>query len=228
MVYSDSIHLSAIIAENPAILSLLNRLGICLGVGNDTVAQSAVSHGIDPEFLLTMINTYLNHDYYPEKELLSFPLNGICDYLMRTNRYYIEVQLPNVGRHFRHLVERSYSPDTNLNRLYDFFVSLQQKMQTELEVENALLAEVVMCEGERSGEINDGLRRLAEEKKHQATESLYDLINLFIIHLRGSYDTNLCHAVINALIALGNDMRQNNRIHDHILSPLLLRSLGND
>lgn len=228
MVYLNSTHLSTIIADNPAILSLLNRLGIYLGVGNATVAQSAEDHNIDPEFLLAMINTYLNQDYFPEKELLRFPLNGICDYLLRTNRYYVEIQLPNVGRHFRHLVERSYSPDTNLNKMYDFFISLQQMMLTELEEENTLLAQVVSSTPGRDLAAAAGLRSLAEEKKHQATESLYDLINLFIIHLKGSYDTNLCHAVINALIALGNDMRQNNRIHDRILSPMLLSTLGDD
>lgn len=226
MVYSDSTHLASIIASNPTILSLLNRVGIYLGVGNDTVAQAALKHEIDPNFLLALINTYLNPDYFPEKELLGFPLDKLCDYLLRTNRYYIEVQLPNVGRHFHHLVERTYSPDTNLNRLYDFFMSLQQKMRAELEVDNTILLSITDCNSEGSHTKQD-LKDFATSKTHPATDSLYDLISLFIIHLKGTYDTNLCHAVINALIALGNDMQQNNRIHERILSPLLLRTIKN-
>lgn len=227
MVYLNSTHLSTIIAENPAILSLLNRLGIYLGVGNASVAQAAADHGINPDFLRVMINTYLNHDFFPEKELLEFPICGICDYMMRTNQYYIEVQLPNVGRHFRHLVERSASSDTNLSKLYDFFLTLQQKLLGELEVNNRLLAKIMENDGICSESFAESIRDFAQQKIHPSADSLNDLINLFIIHLKGNYEPNLCHAVINALIALANDMRQNNRIHDRILSPLLLRTLTN-
>ncbi len=226
MVYSNSTHLSSIISANPTVLSLLNRVGIYLGVGNDTVAQAARKHDIDPQFILVLINTYLNPDYFPEKELMGFSLEKLCDYLLHTNRYYVEVQIPNVGRHFHHLVERTYSPDTNLNKLYEFFLSLQKKMQIEVEKENLILKDITDPDSFHKGTTRN-FNEFATSKVHQSTDSLFDLINLFIIHLKGTYDTNLCHAVINALIALGNDMQQNNRIHDRILSPLLLRTIQN-
>ena len=51
-------------------------------------------------------------------------------------------------------------------------------------------------------------------------EKLNDLKNLFILHLSGSYDVNLCYAVIFALYSLEKDIRQHNRIRNRILRPM--------
>ena len=51
-------------------------------------------------------------------------------------------------------------------------------------------------------------------------DKLSDFINMFVIHLRGDYDRNLCHAVLFAVISLEKDIRQNNRIRNRVLRPL--------
>ena len=51
-------------------------------------------------------------------------------------------------------------------------------------------------------------------------DKLSDLKNMFVIHLRGDYDRNLCQAVLFAIISFEKDIRQNNRIRNHILYPL--------
>ena len=43
---------------------------------------------------------------------------------------------------------------------------------------------------------------------------------MFILHLTGNYDLNLCYGVINAIILLEKDIRQNDRIRNRILLPL--------
>lgn len=219
MVYGYSSSLASIIAEHPDLLSLLNRLGIFLGVGNDSVARSAEKHGIDPKFLTVMLNTYLNSDYFPEEELKEFPLKGICDYLMRTNNYHIEVQLQNVEMHFRHLVTRNFSPDTNLNSLLDYFKKAKEETVSTLKRENSILAEIA------SGNQNV-IDNAAEHNAsaHPDEEALNDLVNFFIIHLKGQCDPNLSQAVVTSLVSLLRDMRQNNRIHDRILIPLIKKA----
>ena len=52
-------------------------------------------------------------------------------------------------------------------------------------------------------------------------EKLNDLINMFVIHLKGEYDVNLCHAVLVAIMTLQKDIKQNNRIRYRILLPIL-------
>lgn len=225
MVYQLNSLLSDVIKENPSVLSLLNRLGIFLGVGHANIQQCAVAHSLDPDFLLTVINTSINPDYFPEEELKSFPLSGISDFLLRTNRYYTDVQIPNVGRHFKHLVERSFSADTNLNRLFDYYLKLSRQLLDELNSDSSLLKLICDDINSVSDDSRNALVAFATDSSHPSLDSLGDLISLFIIHLKGTYDTNLCHAVINAIIALYDDMLQNYRIRDRIFSPLLLNCL---
>ena len=51
-------------------------------------------------------------------------------------------------------------------------------------------------------------------------DKLSDLKNMFIMHLSGQYDLNLCYGVIVAIITLEKDIRQNNRIRNRILLPI--------
>ena len=59
-----------------------------------------------------------------------------------------------------------------------------------------------------------------EKTSLQIEEKLSDLRNMFIKHLTGDYDLNLCYAVITAIFALEKDLRQNNRIRNRILLPI--------
>ena len=59
-----------------------------------------------------------------------------------------------------------------------------------------------------------------KENNHPIEDKLNDLKSFFIIHLKGVYDINLCHAVIASIIALEKDLKQNNRIRERILRPI--------
>ena len=51
-------------------------------------------------------------------------------------------------------------------------------------------------------------------------DKIDDLIHMFVMHLKGDYDHNLCLAVIISLFNLKKDITQNNRIRNRILRPL--------
>ena len=57
------------------------------------------------------------------------------------------------------------------------------------------------------------------DEPNSIEEKLGDLKNLFIIHLRGEYDSNLSHAVLLAIVNLEKDFKQNERIRQRILTP---------
>ena len=43
---------------------------------------------------------------------------------------------------------------------------------------------------------------------------------MFVVHLKGDYNSNLCQAVLTALLSIKKDITQNNRIRNRILRPL--------
>lgn len=198
MIYNTDSRLAEIILHHPQIIPLLNRFGIKLGIGQSSVLEVACRHGVDVHLLLAVINTSINPSYFPEEELLSIPVERIEDYLRATDNHYRDVQLPNIRRHFHVLVQRSdSSTQANLGRLLEFFDNTAQSLCKRMDEDNLVATD------------------------SEVADSIDDLVSLFVIHLQGQYDENICYAVINALLDLQRDLRINERIRERILQPLI-------
>jgi len=207
-IYNKDSRLNEPIIYDPSIIQVINRFGIYLGVGDATILDVCKAHEIDVDFFLAIINTYLNRDYFPDRIAGKGNRKVLLDYLDKTDAYYRDVQLPNIERHFTLLISKSgmnedKSPESrsNLHLLKEFFE----------EVKAELLGFIGKDEKDRIGE------------GEQIEEKIGDLISFFVIHLRGSYDRNLCVAVVVALTTLAKDLQQNNRIRDRILHGCLDR-----
>ncbi len=198
--------LSEIIFRAPAAITVLNRFGINLGVGTQTVAQACTMHSIQPTFLLAILNTTLNEEYFPENALLSCSPTMLSEYLLKTDRYYIEIQLPNIQRHLHLLTQHSHNATGNLELLQTYYTDLSDRI-TQL----------------ARRELNDG--QCNSDTWHPVEECISDLLSFFVIHLKGDYNTNLCLAVVTALFTLEQDLRSTTRIRERILRPLLQKTL---
>lgn len=199
-VYTKDSKLNEPIFEDPSVVAVINRFGFFLGVGDETIEESCRHKNIDVDFFLAIINTYLNPDYLPEKIIGKKYLPMVMEYLEKTDRYYREIQLPNIDRHFSLLIRNELNNSSNgektsnlqlLNRFYEEVKEELESMQPEYPYD-------------RSG-LEDKIR---------------DLISFFVIHLRGVENHNLCIAVVSAIFVLEKDIRQNNRIRNRILRPL--------
>lgn len=210
-------HLSDVIAGEPDIIPVINRFGILLGTGDRTIAEICREHGLDTDFFLAIMNTYINDEYFPEKILKSFRASTIIAYLQKTNAFYQHFQLPNIERHFRSLIERS-GTNNNLGLMHKFFNELKQNLTDRITFDNEQWFPAILSLE------NDG--NAGSHHGHETWDStviedkLSDLKSMFVIHLTGDYDTNLCYGVIVALLTLEKDIRQNNRIRDRILAPI--------
>lgn len=78
--------LSEVVEEHPSLIPVINRFGIRLGLGDKSVKTLCEEHSLDTDFLLTVINTFLNEEYFPEKKLQTFHTSQIIDYLTKTNQ----------------------------------------------------------------------------------------------------------------------------------------------
>ena len=196
--------LADIIFRDPAAITVVNRFGISLGVGSATVEETCTRLGIDTRFFLTILNTSLNEDYFPEQTLRLFDISLITDYLLETDRYYVRLQLPNISRHLDSLA-RCSGREGNLELLRSFYAGMSDE-----------ITRLALGELER--------HECVDADWHSAEERLADLLSFFVIHLRGDYDRNLCVAVVTALFTLEKDLRQTVRIRRRILRPILSSS----
>ena len=114
LVYPN-MQMSEVVEEHPSLIPVINRFGIRLGLGDKSVKAICEEYRLDTDFLLTVINTFLNEEYFPEKKLQTFHTSQIIDYLTKTNQYYQRYQIPNIERHLGSFISMS-TPGNNTDR----------------------------------------------------------------------------------------------------------------
>lgn len=221
MILTDSSTLAEAIFATPSLIPVINRFGILLGVGDASVAEVCRRHDIDTEFFLAIVNTFLNDDYFPDTLSGALPLGKVLEYLHLTDRYYAEVQLPNIERHFQALLHSSPEKN-NLPLLQRFFLEMKSELLSCIEFDNLTafpLIRSILSYGKATAGMSESLPDSLARRG--VVEKVDDLSAFFVIHLKGDYNRNLCMAVVSAVFHLSRDIRQNNRIRERILSPAL-------
>lgn len=226
MLINTSTKLKHIIFSYPHSIVALNRFGIRMGVGNATVAETFKSE-VDSNFFLLMLNTYLFEDYFPEDEILEYPLSKIADYLKASSYDYTHAILPNVGRHLNSLAKVSADKDS-LRLLQRFYDEMESELRGAIIYDEKFLMPLL----NNSEDIKWKAEILVDKNMvgvcEEVEAKLDDLISFFVVHLQGIEEYNLCRAVVDALFTLKRDVSQNNKIRRHILLPLLKRYIGTD
>lgn len=203
-----------VIEQEPSVIPVINRFGIRLGTSDRTVGETCAMLGLDADFVVAMLNTFINESYFPEDTLKAFRPTEIADYLAKTNVYYVRFQLPNIARHFDRLTASASGDSAPLQLMRQFFDGLKTDMMRRADLDRdswfpALASGADAMEAVTPAALDD-----------EIADKISDLKSMFIKHLTGDFDENLCYGVIVALNTLEKDVRQNNRIRRRILLPL--------
>lgn len=230
--------ISEAIFRDASLIPVIYRFGIKLGVGDDTIEEICLKHDMDVNFFLAIVNTYINADYMPEDVEDIFKTSVLLHYLETTDAYYLNTQIPNIERHFKLLLQ--YSPQgNNLDLIFKFFLEMKAQIEEcrdadankwfpmiNRKIEDTIyVADRVEIEGDYIDLLPDDLGK-AFSRRTEIEEKINDLASIFVVHLKGDYDANLCMAVVNAIFLLRKDVCQNNRIRNRILLPAVLRLFG--
>lgn len=217
LVTSDT-KLCEVIVDEPSVVPVINRFDIVLGVGDRTIKSICKEKGIDTSFFITILNAFIHESFFLENVTGAFNAGDVVDYLRKTNNSYLRNQLPNIERHFAALISRSDS-NNNLPLLFNFYREVKTEIERRIDSDNQWFDAIISAEQSNSEVSVAGNAVQAESDSIE--DKLSDLINMFVIHLRGDYDRNLCHAVLFAVISLEKDICQNNRIRNRVLRPLV-------
>ncbi len=210
--------LCEVIVDEPSVVPVINRFDIVLGVGDRTIKSICKEKGIDTSFFITILNAFIHESFFLGNVTGAFNAGDVVDYLRKTNNSYLRNQLPNIERHFAALISRSDS-NNNLPLLFNFYREVKTEIERRIDSDNQWFDAIISAEQSNSEVSVAGNAVQAESDSIE--DKLSDLINMFVIHLRGDYDRNLCHAVLFAVISLEKDICQNNRIRNRVLRPLV-------
>lgn len=229
----SNMEMSEVVETNTSLIPVINRLGIRLGLKDKTVREVCHEHGLDTDFLLIIINTFLNEEYFPEKRLKTFHLTQIIDYLRKTDEYYLRYQIPNISRHLELFISHDTSDNSTLKLIGKFFHSFKEKLTKQIEYDEKIWFPYCLAVGVSNEDSNvlsqeDAIPEYITNESDNSEALLMDLKSIMIKHLSGEYNENLCHAVIFAISSLERDIKQHNRIRERILKPMIEKIYKND
>lgn len=182
-----------LLAEHNELIPVLNRFGIRLGVGDKTLHDLCEELDLNSDFILTVLNVYLDETYIPDASLALFDVESIADYFHQTVENYMHDLVPNIEKHLHAFIAISGPDSPELIMLRDIFMEFKERMTNHLRKMDSF------------DDFPDAL--------------LHDLKNILIKHLSADYNQNLCHAVIFSLHSLEKDLEAHNRLRDRVLRP---------
>lgn len=185
-----------VLAEHNALIPVLNRFGIRLGVGDKTIMELCDEYELNPDFILTVLNVYLDENYLPKASLPLFDAGLIADYFQHTVESYIHELIPNIGKHLNAFIAISGSENEELRILNNLFLKFKEKMTKHLKNQTLF---------------DDDF----------PYELLHDLKNILIRHLSKEFNQNLTYAVIFSVHSFEKDLAVHNRLREKILRPKL-------
>lgn len=219
--------MSEVVDEHPSLIPVINRFGIRLGLGDKQIKTICEEHDLDSDFLLIVINTFLNDEYFPKEKLQAFHVSLIVDYLRKTNLYYLHSQLPNIERHLALFISKSRGGNQSLELIGRFFSEFKGLLTRRIEEDERELFpnSILMCDKiakEHKELIYGPVERESFDSEDPIEALLADLKSIMVKHLSGDYDDNLCYAVFFSICSLERDMKQHNRIRYRILKPMIM------
>ncbi|MDN4753692.1 helix-turn-helix transcriptional regulator [Porphyromonadaceae bacterium W3.11] len=217
--------LSDLVQEQIAILPMLNRFGIRLGLGDATIAEICDERQLDTGFFLHIINSYLDPDYLGRVKLAPKHTVLIADYLEVANRYYLDSQLPNIEVHIASFVKKSGANVPLLQTLPHVLEELKETLTNRVRLdEEELLPQFRTLAGELAENIStitlEGQEKAGTEAD-RAEALVADIMQVMIRHLKGDFNDNLLHAVLYSLSLLKSDLASNNRLRERVFIPML-------
>lgn len=220
--------LSDIIHRNYLLLPVLNRFGVRLGFGDKSIGEFCNEHGLEIDFILAIINTFNNYDYFPEEELRSFSATLIVEYLKKSHNEFLKYRLPKIERLLNALIENSRSEDLKI--IQTFYNKYKTDLVTHIkdEEENTFpyVLQLQKFQDTRSDVLPANLLKYnihSFEKEHtNVDEKLFDLKNIIIKYLPPQYNDIDCNEFLFEIFEFERDLTDHARIEDNILVPKVM------
>ncbi len=214
-----------LVHRNYSLVSVLHRFGIALGFGDKTIREVCREKDLDIRFFLEIINSFLDHDYFPREHLISFPLQLIVDYLTQTHQDYLGKRIPEIEAIISDSENPCYEKEEHNFLLVKFFREYKNELIVHIRREDekvfpyTLQVEQYYLTG-RGPDPLTGYSIMDYLQEHDdIEEKLFDLKNIIIKYLPPPRNPDACYHVIAMLFDLEKDMQDHSRIEEKVLVP---------
>jgi regulator of cell morphogenesis and NO signaling len=220
-----------VIIQNHHLLSIINRFGIKLGFGEQTVSEVCKSYDIPVSFFLEIVNAFNDPDFFPKKNMYSFPLKLIIEYLFKAHDYYINLKVPEI----KSLIEQvANTKDAKTQKavllIQAFFDEYATQLKIHIEREEQKVYPYILelesvFDSKDQNKINDfkakyNFRIDDYAKEHEdIEEKLYDIKNLIIKYIEPKDNYVIYFKILGQLAHLEEDINDHSEMENKVLIP---------
>lgn len=232
-LFNEKSKLASVVHKDHSLLPVINRLGVKLGFGDQTIRNICEEKGIDLNFFVETINVFHYEAYFPEKRLLDFPISMVIDYLIKTHQYYKDYLIPENDRLIELFLASSADENVDNELVRKFYTKFKDEFVIHINFEEREMFPVILelNEAVENPELRAEFKRKypsfsvsSFEKEHSnMDDKMDDLTNIIIKYLPPNYDQNRGNAFLSNLFMFEKDMKNHSRIEDHILMPKVVQ-----
>jgi len=228
-LFNENSKLASVILKDHSLLPVINRLGIKLGFGDQTIQTICEEKRIDLNFFVEIINVFHYEAYFPEKRLLDFPVSMVIDYLIKTHQYYKDYLIPENDRLIELFLSANPDESSDNKLVRKFYTKFKEEFVIHINFEEREMFPYIL---ELNTVIENPFLRdqfkqkypsfsiTSFEKEHSnMDDKMDDLKNIIIKYLPPNYEQNRGNAFLFNLFMFEKDLKNHSRIEDHILIP---------
>lgn len=214
-----------VVMRNERLLLIIERFGISLGFGDQTVDEVCRAYGLNTSLVLLVMNVFTHHTYAVGEELTADMLPGLIEYLKRGHQYYLNEKLPFISELIDCFIKNTENPDTHL--LKSFFKEYANEVKEHMFLEDSLVFPYIQALYDYSlGKKTDEdllSYRIDDFEEHHSNieEKLEDLTYLMIKHFPPTKDRFYRNTILLELFNLQYDLNDHGGIEDKLLTPMV-------
>ena len=209
--------MSDVICDEPAVLQMMSRFGIPLGVADKTVTQMCQDHYVDTVTFLALANFMKQGARGAAEHLPQVSVAALTDYLRRAHTYFLDYQLPAVRRKLLEALDCSQTAEVSL-LIIKFYDNYMGEVRKHMQHENRKVFGYVegLLRGERTG--NYSIADFA--RSHSSIDvKLQELKNIIIKYYAPTEQAELLHSALYDIFTCEKDLRMHCQVEDDIFVP---------
>jgi regulator of cell morphogenesis and NO signaling len=218
-----------VLLNNYNLLPVISRFNIKLGFGEKTVEEVCSDFKVNLDFFLEIANSFVDEDYIPQKDLHSFPVSLLVNYLKRTHKYYLDEKIPEIEKMISRLVKSSRKNRDKFGLVYDFFRDYKNELinhinREEIKVQPYVIEiEEAFYEKKISRDLYNSILSYSmldfASEHDNVEEKLFDLKSIIIKYLPPAGSPGLCNTILTELFRLEKDLNAHASLEDKVLIP---------
>ncbi len=209
-----------LIGSNYALLQVMNRFGIPLGLGEQTVEEACMNYGVHCPTFIAVMNFVSEGSSRLDENMENISVPALIGYLRNTHSYFLDFYFPLIKDKLTEAIPAS--PDgmkTLILKCFDDYASLVRKhMESEEDTVFAYAGSLL------DGKCPDGYEISTFSKHHdQVGEKLTEFKNILIKYCPSNSDNNLLNSALLDIYYSEEGLDTHCRVEDLLFVPAIQR-----